>query len=245
MTNLVALYAGIFGSRRTKMKTASVPNSLVPAPLVTKEQLIALLNEDIILEYNAAIQYVQHYSMVQGAQYDAIRDHLKTHAEEEISHAITLSDRVNFMGGIPAAGVTKVNTAPDVLTMLTMDLTDERVAASRYKERIIQAMSIGEFGLADILQDILKDEEEHASDLTTTLGAPTGELNSAPPYVPANMGVQAVPTNSISVEPAATAPAKAQEYVPVMAENAEFRENREKRRTAIDEKLEKLKKASI
>ena len=245
MANLIALYAGIFGSRRTKMKTASVPNSLVPAPLVTKEQIIALLNEDIILEYTAALQYVQHYSVVQGAQYDAIRDHLKEHAEQEIGHAITLSDKVNFLGGVPVAGAAQIKTAPDVVTMLNMNLTDERTAASRYKERIIQSMSIGEFGLADILQDILKDEEEHANDLSTTLDAPTGELNSAPPYVPSTMGIPAMPLNSISAVPASVAPAKAQEYVPVMAENAEFRENREKRRTAIDEKLEKFKKASL
>lgn len=253
MANLSTIYKNIFGGRKIKIKTASIPTTLIPPPQVSKEELIALLNEDIALEYTAALQYIQHYSVVQGASYDSIRDHLKEHAEQELGHAISLSDRINFMGSVPFAGVKEIKVSPDTVTMLNIDLADERVAASRYKERIVQAMSLGEFGLADILQDILKDEEEHASDLATTLGAPSGELNSAPPFVPGTQGVVTAPTATISVIPASAVPValvtensgalKPEGYASVNVENADFRTSREQRRQDISSKLEKLMKA--
>ena len=253
MDTLASVYKNIFGNRKNKIKTASIPQALIPPPQISKEELIANLNQDIVLEYTAALQYIQHYSVVQGASYDAIRDHLKEHAEQELGHAISLSDRVNFMGSAPTAAANQIRTSPDTVTMLNYDLEDERTAAGRYKERIVQAMSLGEFGLADILQDILKDEEEHANDLATTLGAPTGELGSAPPFVPGANGLVSKPTNLMSIVPMSSAPvaivkeitvtkAQPEGYASVNVENADFRTSREKRRQDISSKLEKLMK---
>jgi len=177
-----SVFASIFGENQKteKIKSASIPQAAIPTPLVSKGQLIELLNEDLILEYTAALQYFQHYARTQGRKYDSFRDELKTHGMEEIGHASSLADRINYMGGVPAVGVGDVKLAPGAKQMLELDLVDEKTAVARYKERIAQALTLGEYGLADILQDILVDEESHQDDLETILAEEKEAV--APPY---------------------------------------------------------------
>ena len=165
----------------------------------TKEQLIELLKRDLELEYTAALQYIQHYSVMQGAQFDNIRQHLLKHSEEEIGHAVKISDRINYMGGTPGASADPAKFSPDAMQMMAQDLEGEQTAIARYKERISQAQALGEYGLVEILQSILVDEEEHENDLKTSMAvavpvtapsAPVQAVDSPlvnPAYVPSVM----------------------------------------------------------
>jgi bacterioferritin len=137
---------------------------------ITKEQLLANLNEDLAWEYAALIQYVQHASVVTGAEYESIIAELLVHANEEMQHAISLSDQIDFLGGVPAVDVQKIETSDDSTEMLEQDLAGELDAIARYKERIAQAEALQEYGLRRVLEDILIIEEEHARDLMTVLG---------------------------------------------------------------------------
>jgi len=59
---------------------------------VTKQTLLAELNKDLEREYAAAIQYVQHASVMTGAQYESIQKELVIHSQEEMNHALMLSE---------------------------------------------------------------------------------------------------------------------------------------------------------
>ena len=87
-----------------------------------------------------------------------------------MQHAVSLSDQIDFLGGVPAVDVEKIETSPDSKTMLEQDLAGEWLAVNRYKERIAQAEALREYGLRRVLEDILIMEEEHARDLMTALG---------------------------------------------------------------------------
>jgi bacterioferritin len=137
---------------------------------LTKAQLIAELNKDLAKEYSALIQYVQHASVITGPQYDAISAELTIHSNEEHQHAITLSDQIDFLGGIPAVDVANIHISPDSKVMLEQDLAGELDAIARYRERIGQAELLQEYGLRRALEDILIMEEEHVRDLTAALG---------------------------------------------------------------------------
>ena len=137
---------------------------------ITKEQLIANLNADLAWEYAALIQYVQHASVVTGAEYESIIAELLVHANEEMQHAISLSDQIDFLGGVPAVDVQEIKVSSDSQEMLEQDLEGELDAIRRYKERIAQAEALREYGLRRALEDILIIEEEHARDLMTVLG---------------------------------------------------------------------------
>jgi bacterioferritin len=137
---------------------------------ITKEALLDKLNEDLAWEYAALVQYVQHASVITGAEYESMIAELLTHANEEMQHAISLSDQIDFLGGVPAVDIEKIETSSDSTKMLEQDLAGEFHAISRYKERIAEAESLREYGLRRTLEDILIVEEEHARDLLTALG---------------------------------------------------------------------------
>jgi len=137
---------------------------------VTRKKLIEELNKDLEWEYAAAIQYVQHAAVMTGPEYDSIIKELVIHAQEELAHAVTVSEQIAFLGGVPTIDVEKMEVSADSKKMLEQDLRGEDNAITRYRERIAQAEALGEYGLRRILEDILMQEEEHKRDIQTALG---------------------------------------------------------------------------
>jgi bacterioferritin len=136
---------------------------------ITKKKLIEELNKDLEWEYAAAVQYVQHAAAISGPQYDSIQKELIIHSQEEMQHAVMLSEQIDFLGGVPTIDVEKRATSSNAREMLKQDLLGEDNAITRYKERIAQAEALGEYGLRRILEDILIQEEEHKRDITNAL----------------------------------------------------------------------------
>lgn len=136
---------------------------------ITKKKLLAELNKDLEWEYAAAIQYVQHAAVINGAQFDSIQKELLIHAQEEMQHAVMLSEQIDFLGGVPTIDVEKREISTDSLEMLKQDLWGEDNAIDRYKERIGQAEALKEYGLRRVLEDILIQEEEHKRDIANAL----------------------------------------------------------------------------
>jgi len=137
---------------------------------MSNEEMIKLLNNDLALEYSAAVQYIQHAAKVTGAEFQAIQKELIVHANEEIGHAIVLAEQIAFLGGDPTVEVAERHVSDDSTKMLKQDLDGELDAVKRYKARIKQADELGEYGLKRALEDILIMEEEHARDLQAALG---------------------------------------------------------------------------
>ncbi len=136
---------------------------------ITKKKLIEELNKDLEWEYAAAVQYVQHASAISGAQYDSIQKELIIHSQEEMQHAVMLSEQIDFLGGVPTINVEKREISSDSKEMLKQDLRGEDNAITRYKERIAQAEALQEYGLRRVLEDILIQEEEHKRDLSNAI----------------------------------------------------------------------------
>jgi bacterioferritin len=136
---------------------------------ITKEKLIEELNKDLEWEYAAAIQYIQHASVITGPQFESIQKELIIHSTEEMQHAVMLSDQIDFLGGTPTIDVERRDVSADSVKMLEQDLWGEENAITRYKERIAQAEAMREYGLRRVLEDILIQEEEHKRDLLTVL----------------------------------------------------------------------------
>ncbi len=134
-----------------------------------RKHLMLELNKDLEWEYAAAIQYVQHASVITGPEYESIQKELLIHAQEEMQHAVMVSEQIDFFGGIPTVDVERIDVSPASLDMLRQDLKGEDNAIARYKERIYQAEQLREYGLRRIIEDILIQEEEHKRDLLTVI----------------------------------------------------------------------------
>jgi len=63
---------------------------------ITKEKIIENLNGDLSCEYQAMIQYIQHSGVITGAVHGDIQKELVVHANEELQHAITLTDQIDY-----------------------------------------------------------------------------------------------------------------------------------------------------
>ena len=55
-----------------------------------RDAFVDLLNEDLELEFQSIVQYIQHIASVKGAEYQSTLDELARHVEQELQHALTL-----------------------------------------------------------------------------------------------------------------------------------------------------------
>ena len=147
------------------------------AKTVTRQQLIEHLNEDLAREYQAIIAYVIYSQVLKGAQYMSIAKELEKHAGEELSHALTISKHIDYLGGMPTAAPKPVKQSEDAETMLRADLENERVTILSYRDRLFECETIGEIGIAEDLREILRQEQEHLIDLATALGENPPDLS--------------------------------------------------------------------
>ena len=137
---------------------------------ITREQLAALLNEDLARKYQAVIAYTVYSQILKGAAYTAIARELETHAGEELQHALKIAKQVDYFGEMPAVVPKPVRTSDDPNEMLRADLENERETIAQYRQRIRQAKVLGEFALGEILREIIVQEQEHEMDLCDALG---------------------------------------------------------------------------
>ena len=144
--------------------------------VVTREQLIELLNQDLEREYQAIIAYVVYSQVLKGAAYMNIAGELKKHAKEELAHAMTIANQVDYLGGMPATVPKQVRTTEKPDEMLRFDLQNEVDTIRNYRDRVRQCDSIGEFAMAEHIREILLDEQDHLISLATALGIDPPEV---------------------------------------------------------------------
>jgi bacterioferritin len=140
------------------------------ADAVTREQLIDLLNEDLAREYQAIIAYVVYSQVLKGAAYMNIAKELEVHAGEELQHAITIAQHIDYLGGMPTATAKPVVLSKKAEEMLRADLDNENETIKNYRERLKQCEALQEYAIAEDIREILRQEQEHQVDLATALG---------------------------------------------------------------------------
>jgi bacterioferritin len=145
------------------------------APTISRQELIALLNEDLSREYQAIIAYVVYSQVLKKAEYMAIAKELEAHAAEELQHALTISKQIDYLGGMPSVTAKPVKTSKDAKDMLRFDLDNENETIRQYRDRVRQCEALGEFAMAEQVRQILVQEQEHQIDLATALGIEVGE----------------------------------------------------------------------
>jgi bacterioferritin len=142
----------------------------MPETSITREQLITRLNEDLSREYQAIIAYVVYSQVLKGAEYMSVAKELEHHAKEELDHAIKVSKHIDYLGGMPTATPLAVKLSDDARMMLRADLDNENETVRNYRERVRQCEALQEYGIAEDLREILRQEQEHQIDLATALG---------------------------------------------------------------------------
>jgi bacterioferritin len=136
----------------------------------SREDLIKALNDDLSREYQAVIAYVVYSQSLKGAQYNHIAKELEKHAGEELKHALTVAKHIDYLGGKPNATAKPVKLSDKATDMLRFDLDNENDTVRNYRERVRQCEALGEYGIAEDIREILRQEQEHQMDLANALG---------------------------------------------------------------------------
>ena len=137
---------------------------------VSRDELIDLLNQDLSREYQAIIAYVVYSQVLKGAEYMNIAGELEKHAAEELSHALIISQQIDYLGGMPTVEAKTVKTSDKAKEMLQFDLDNETETIRNYRERVRQCEELGEYAMSEQIREILIDEQDHQIALATALG---------------------------------------------------------------------------
>jgi len=151
---------------------------------VTRKKLIEGLNEDLAREYQAIIAYVNYSQVLKGAAYMNIAAELEVHAGQELQHAITIANQIDYMGGMPVVVPKPVKTSEKAEDMLRFDLDNENETIRQYRRRIKQCDELGEFATAEQIRQILLQEQDHQIALATAHAVQT-RLTHTPAPSPA------------------------------------------------------------
>jgi bacterioferritin len=147
----------------------------------SRTDLVNALNEDLSREYQAVIAYVVYSQTLKGAQYMNIAQELEKHAAEELKHALTVAKHIDYLGGKINGTAKAVKLSEKPTDMLRFDLDNENETVRNYRERVRQCESLGEYGIAEDIREILRQEQEHQSDLANALGEDVPDVSKLRP----------------------------------------------------------------
>jgi len=126
------------------------------------ERVISTLNELLADELTAINQYILHSEMCKNWGYERLHELVERRAIQEMKHAEKLIARILFLEGKPAVGRLKdLATGADVATQLGNDRASEEDAVRTYNDAIREAVELRDNGTRELLEAILRDEEEH------------------------------------------------------------------------------------
>lgn len=131
--------------------------------------LIEGLNTDLSNEYGAAVQYTYSASVVSGLYRTALKAFFEDEVQDELGHALYLSEKIKSLGGTPTTTVAEVPQPTDVKDILEALLKSESDTIVRYEERKKQADDLGLTALVVQLEDMIADETNHKEEIERLL----------------------------------------------------------------------------
>jgi bacterioferritin len=137
---------------------------------------IEILNEALATEIVCVLRYMHHYFMATGVHAKGVADEFKEHADEEREHADLVAERIQQLGGKPdfnprsllERSVSQYVEGETLADMIREDLIAERIVIEVYQE-MIRFFSNNDPTTRVILEHLLREEEQHASDLADLL----------------------------------------------------------------------------
>jgi len=134
------------------------------------KKVIEVLNQVLTNELTSVNQYFLHARMCENWGYQRLWKKVRAESIDEMKHADELIERILYLEGMPnVQRLGKVTVGESVPEQLHLDLQVEKNAVSVLNRGIETCRKLGDNGTAELLEDILESEEEHADWLEAQL----------------------------------------------------------------------------
>ncbi len=134
------------------------------------QRVIEKLNARLADELTAINQYMVHSEMCANWGYQRLHNAIEKRAIDEMKHAEKLIERILFLEGSPTVSkLNDIHIGAEVQSQHKNDWAAEETAVKAYNEDVRQATELGDNGTRELLESILKDEEEHVDWLEAQL----------------------------------------------------------------------------
>jgi bacterioferritin len=128
------------------------------------DKVIDLLNDVLTGELTAINQYFIHARMCENWGYQRLWKKLREESIEEMRDADKVIQRILYLEGLPnLQKLGKVMVGTTVVEQFKLDLELEKDAIKRLNDGIELCRSLKDNGSAEVLEDLLEGEEEHAN----------------------------------------------------------------------------------
>ena len=150
--------------------------AVTPTGTPWREDIVRLLNHALATELVCVLRYKRHHFTAHGLNSPAIAEEFREHADEEAAHADSLARRIVQLGGEPDFNPSRLldsshadyDEAVELKSMVRANLVAERIAIESYRQ-MIRLIGDKDPTTRRLLEDILRDEEEHADELAALL----------------------------------------------------------------------------
>lgn len=140
------------------------------------DQACKFINAALATEIMCVMRYWHHQIIAKGIDRPQVAAEIKEHADDEQKHIMMIAKRINQLGAntnfnpdtILQRTATEYGTGNDLLKLVKEDLIAERIAIMVYRE-LIEWFGSGEPTTRRMLEEILKDKEDHADYLSDLL----------------------------------------------------------------------------
>lgn len=135
-----------------------------------KEGVVEFLNQVLKAELTAVHQYLLHAAICKNWGYERLHDHFSHLAQEEVGHSSGLIDHMLYLEGTPdVEHLEAVKHGRDVAALLTSDRDFEREDVELLRKAVAHCAKVGDFTTRHMLEDMVKDSEEHVDWFETQL----------------------------------------------------------------------------
>jgi len=134
-----------------------------------KQTLIDHLNGDLAAELGAIIQFTIYAAKATGPYRPELANFFLAEVSDEQLHAQYLANKIVALGGEPTTIPRLVIVSDSNQKNLETMLSDEKNIVKRYVERRSEAEAYGDYGLMVQIEDMIRDESNHAEEVERML----------------------------------------------------------------------------
>lgn len=146
-----------------------------------KALAVDILQAVLATEIVCVLRYTAHSILAEGISSESVAAEFKEHADDEREHASKVANRIDQLGGDPdfdpatltSRSATEYSKGQNLIDMIRENLVAERIVIEHYLE-LIRFFADNDPTTRVMIESILADEEDHASDMHDLLVAHEG-----------------------------------------------------------------------